>query len=115
MGMPVLAENRAGANGMIGTDLVAKSALAAELLALMSGTRLTHVPYKGSAAALADFEITQWQGFFVPRGTDGAMVARLDQEVVKVLKLPDVIERLQGANDLARYSRLIHDAGIRAE
>ena len=45
----------------------------------------------------------------------GPIVARLNQEVVKALKLPDVIERLQGANDLARYSRLIHDAGIRAE
>ena len=28
--------------------------LAGELLALLTGTQLTHVPYKGSAAALAD-------------------------------------------------------------
>jgi hypothetical protein len=48
-------------------------------------------------------------------GQKGAIVARLNREVVKMPKLPDVIERLQGANDLARYSRLIHDAGIRAE
>jgi tripartite-type tricarboxylate transporter receptor subunit TctC len=96
--------------------------LAGELLALMTRTRLNHIPYKGSAAALADllggqltfmfdtvvtsvpqiyggklrpfavtgprraavlpkvptmaeagfrgFEITQWQGFFAPAGTD---------------------------------------------
>jgi tripartite-type tricarboxylate transporter receptor subunit TctC len=159
--------------------------LAGELLASMSGTQLTHVPYKGSAAALTDllggqisfmfdtvvtsapqvragklrafavsgprraavlpevptldelgfkgFEITQWQGFFAPGGTDRAIVARLHEEIVKALKQPDVVERLekQGGNEIvgntpeqfakviemdrARYSRLIKDRGIKAE
>jgi tripartite-type tricarboxylate transporter receptor subunit TctC len=159
--------------------------LAGELLALMTGTKLTHVPYKGTAAALADllggqlsfmfdtiittsaqakagkvrpfavsslkraaplpdvptlnelglkgFEITQWQGFFAPAGTDRAIIAKLHQEIVKALRQPDVIERLatQGGNDivgstpeefarviqadLAMYAKLIKDAGIKAE
>ena len=159
--------------------------LAGELLALMTGATLTHVPYKGSAAALTDllggqlsftfdtvitaaplakagkvrayavtslkrastlpevpslnelglkgFEITQWQGFFAPTGTDRSIIAKLHQEIVKALKLPDVIERLatQGGNeiigntpeqfakviesDLAMYAKLIKDAGIKAE
>jgi tripartite-type tricarboxylate transporter receptor subunit TctC len=159
--------------------------LAGELLAGMTGTRLNHIPYKGSAAALADllggqlsfmfdtvvtsvpqvqsqklrafavtgprraavlpevptmdelgfkgFEITQWQGFFAPAGTDRAIMARLHQEIVKALKLPDMVERLekQGGNEIvgnapeqfakvieadrARYSRLIKERGIKAE
>ena len=159
--------------------------LAGELLALMTGTKLTHVPYKGTAAALSDllggqlsfmfdtiittsaqakagkvrafavsslkrattlpdiptlnelglkgFEITQWQGFLAPSGTDRAIINRLHQEVVKALRQPDVIERLatQGGNeiigntpeefarviqsDLGMYAKLIKDAGIKAE
>jgi tripartite-type tricarboxylate transporter receptor subunit TctC len=159
--------------------------LAGELLAAMSGTQLNHIPYKGSAAALADllggqisfmfdtvvtsvpyvrekklracavtgprraavlpgvptldelgfkgFEMTQWQGFFAPAGTDRQLVARLHQEIVKALKHPEVVDRLekQGGNEIvgstpeqfakvieadrARYSRLIKDRGIKAE
>jgi tripartite-type tricarboxylate transporter receptor subunit TctC len=157
--------------------------LAGELLGLMTGTKFNHIPYKGSAAALADllggqlsfmfdtvvtsvpqiragklrpfgvsattrsgalpevptleelgykgFEITQWQGFLAPAGTDRAIIARLHQEVVRALKLPDIVERLekQGGNDivgntpeqfaqviqsdLARYAKLIREAGIK--
>jgi tripartite-type tricarboxylate transporter receptor subunit TctC len=36
------------------TGLGGANHLAGEFLAMMTGTRLTHVPYKGSAAALAD-------------------------------------------------------------
>jgi tripartite-type tricarboxylate transporter receptor subunit TctC len=159
--------------------------LAGELLALMTGAKLTHVPYKGTAAALSDllggqlsfmfdtiittsaqakagkvrpfavsslkraptlpdvptldelglkgFEITQWQGFFAPAGTERAIIAKLHQEIVKALRQPDVIDRLatQGGNDiiggtpeqfaraiesdLAMYAKLIKDAGIKAE
>jgi tripartite-type tricarboxylate transporter receptor subunit TctC len=159
--------------------------LAGELYSLMSGTKLTHVPYKGSAAALADllggqlsfmfdtpitsvphlktgklrgyavtslkraaampdiptmdelgfkgFEITQFQGLLAPAGTDRAIVMRLNQETLKALKQPDVIERLatQGGNEivgstpeefaqlinvqLAYYAKLVKDAGVKAE
>lgn len=267
MGVPVLVDNKPGANGMIGTDFVAKAApdgytllldasgplvvnpslyakvpydplkdlipisqattfqyvlvvpaaspinsvqelvaaakakpgalsygstgvgggghLAGELFGLMSGTRLTHVPYKGSAPALADllggqlsftfdtvvtsvpqvkagklrayavsgprraksfpqvptmselgykgFEITQFQGLLAPAKTDPAIIARLHQEMVKALKSPDVIQRLEtdGGNelvgsspsefasqiqsDLALYRKLIKDADIKQE
>jgi len=159
--------------------------LAAELLALMTKTRFNHIPYKGSAPALADllggqlsfmfdtvvtsvphiysgrlrpfavsgpkrasvlpkvptmaeagfrgFDITQWQGFFAPAGTDAKIIEKLNAEIVKALKLPDVVERLekQGGNeivggtpadfaeliadDLRMYSRLIREAGIKPE
>ena len=46
------------------------------------------------------FESTSWQGYFVPAGTPRDAVVRLQLEMVKVLKLPDVIERLRaGGNE----------------
>jgi tripartite-type tricarboxylate transporter receptor subunit TctC len=159
--------------------------LAGELFALMSGTKLIHVPYKGSAPALADllagqlsftfdtvitsvplvragklrayavsgphrakslpdvptlnelgykgFEITQFQGLLAPAKTDPAIIARLHQEVVKALKSPEVVQRLEtdGGNelvggtpaefaaqlqsDLALYRKLIADADIKQQ
>ena len=66
-------------------------------------------------------------------GTPKAIVDRLHREVVRALKMPDVIERLgtQGGNelvgntpeefaqviknDLAKYAKLVKDAGIKTE
>jgi len=179
------AKARPGALTFGSTGIGGGNHLAGELFALMTGTKLTHVPYKGSAAALADllggqlsfmfdtpitsvphlktgklrgyavtgltraaampdiptldelglkgFEITQFQGLLAPGGTDRAIVARLNQEVARVLRQSDVIERLatQGGNEivggtpeefarlisvqLAYYAKLVKDAGVKAE
>jgi tripartite-type tricarboxylate transporter receptor subunit TctC len=79
------------------------------------------------------FEITQFQGLLAPAGTDRAIVARLNQETLKALRQPDVIDRLatQGGNEivggtpeefaqlinlqLAYYAKLVKDAGVKAE
>ncbi|MEF7617299.1 tripartite tricarboxylate transporter substrate binding protein [Aquincola sp. MAHUQ-54] len=79
------------------------------------------------------FDITQFVGLMAPAKTDPAIVRRLHQEVVKALKSPDVIERLQveGGNDLvgstpeafaatitrelAMYRKLVTDAKIQPE
>ena len=49
--------------------------------------------------ALPGFEATTWHGVMVPAGTPDAVVARLHHDIVAVLRLPDVAERLstQGA------------------
>lgn len=167
------------------TGLGGGNHLAGEMLALMTGTKLNHVPYKGSAAAFTDliggtlsvmfdtvitsvpyvadgrlrafgvssnkrssalpnvptldeqglkgFNLTQWQGLMAPKGTDKAIIDKLNAEVLKALKAPEVIERLgkQGGNeivgstpeafaaliksDLEFYTKLITDAGIKPE
>ena len=158
--------------------------LAAELFALTTGTKLNHIPYKGSAAALTDlvggtlpimfdtvitsvpyvadgrlrafgvssnkrssampnvptleelglkgYNLTQWQGLMAPKGTPKDIIDKLNTEVNKALKSPDVIERLdKGGNeivgttpeafatlikaDLELYTKLINDAGIKPE
>ena len=52
------------------------------------------------AETIPGFESTSWQGFFVPAGTPREIVAHLQRETAKVLKLPDVMERLRaGGNE----------------
>ena len=75
------------------------------------------------------FESTSWQGFFVPAGTPREAVLLLQRETAKVLKLPDVQERLRaGGNegvgstpeefearfkaDIAKFAKIIADAKI---
>ena len=81
------------------------------------------------AETLPGFEATSWQGFFVPAGTPREAVLTLQRETAKVLKLPDVQERLRaGGNegvgstpeefdarfraDIAKFAKIIADAKI---
>jgi tripartite-type tricarboxylate transporter receptor subunit TctC len=76
--------------------------------------------------------IVPWAGLFAPAGTPADIVARLNQEVVKALKSPDVREAAAGFGfelygntpeefsaaikaDMARTSKIIRDAGIKPE
>jgi tripartite-type tricarboxylate transporter receptor subunit TctC len=159
--------------------------LSGELFNLMTSTKAIHVPYTGSALALAallggqinymfdtvitavpqlkagklraigvtgarrasalpdvptlnelglkGYELTQWQAVVAPGGTPRAIVDKLNREVVRALKMPDVIDRLatQGGNelvgntpaefaqvirdDLAKYAKLVKAAGIKPQ
>jgi tripartite-type tricarboxylate transporter receptor subunit TctC len=81
------------------------------------------------AETIPGFESTSWQGYFVPAGTPREIVLRLQQETAKVLKLPDVVERLRaGGNegvgsppedfdarfraDIVKFAKIIADAKI---
>jgi len=76
------------------------------------------------------YEATGWHGIFAPRGTPGAIVQRLNTEIVRILAVPEVkaIWTKQGMGtsaatsaELAKrvradhdfYGRLIRDAGIK--
>jgi tripartite-type tricarboxylate transporter receptor subunit TctC len=86
--------------------------------------------------AIAEFvpgyEMTGWQGILVPAGTPHAIVNRLSQEITKIVRQPDVQQRLIGMGadpvgstpeefsrfrkaELAKLSKLMSQAGIKAE
>jgi tripartite-type tricarboxylate transporter receptor subunit TctC len=88
---------------------------------------MPNVPTVGET--IPGFESTSWQGYFVPAGTPREVVLRLQQEMAKVVKLPDVIERLKtGGNegvgstpeefdrvfrsDIVKFAKIIADAKI---
>jgi tripartite-type tricarboxylate transporter receptor subunit TctC len=161
--------------------------LAGEVLKGMTGTQMTHVPFKGGGPALtalagnevtfgftsmpsamplinakrvrpiavtsekrmaalpstptmteagvpppAGLDIREWYGVIVPSATPAAIINRLNAEMVKVFKRPDVQTRLtemgaeyvgsspqelskQLANDVRTWAKWVKDAGVRVE
>src|SRR6185295_4850264 len=47
-----------------------------------------------TSPTLKDYEAGSWYGFAAPAGTSKDIVGRLNTEALKVLKLPDVKDRL---------------------
>jgi tripartite-type tricarboxylate transporter receptor subunit TctC len=47
-----------------------------------------------SEAGLAGYEVGSWQGVFAPAGTPPEIVRRLNAEIVKIINLPEVREKL---------------------
>ncbi len=77
-------------------------------------------------------EVNAWYGVFAPAGTPQAVVARLNQEINEVLKMPDVRAKLNGAGlevlggsaqvlagfmreDDARYGVIARELNIKAD
>jgi tripartite-type tricarboxylate transporter receptor subunit TctC len=157
--------------------------LSGELFNLTAGTKLTHVPYKGSSQAMIDllggqiqmmfenlpgatgyiksgklrglavtsarpssalpelptvaqtlpgFEVVAWFGVFAPTGTPAAAMARLNNDMDRALKMPELRERYTqvgaeaiggspadlgkfAADDLAKWTRVIKQAGIKVQ
>jgi len=141
-----LAKQKPGALNYASAGVGSPAHLAGEMLNLLAGIKLTHIPYKGAGPALFDviadnaqlmitspiaagahmnggrvralattgaernpalpalptiadtvpgYEISQSWGIVVPAGTSPAIVARLSDAMVKVMHLPDVMERVQ--------------------
>ena len=83
-------------------------------------------------AGFPQFEAINWGAYVVPAATPAAAVTRLNTELVRVLKLPEIQDkfRAQGQSavpgtpdqlaallqsESARYSKVVKEAGIRAE
>ena len=90
------------------------------------------VPTVAEASGVKDFDIALWQGFFAPRGTPQAIVARLHAEINKALLLPEVQSRLLEAgaevttistdefaafakSESAKFLRIIKDGNLKPE
>ena len=81
---------------------------------------------------LPGYEQSAWHGLLAPAGTPDAVIARLNTEVGRLLRSPDVLEKfaVQGIDviggspadlaafirqDLAKYANLVKTAGIRID
>ena len=82
--------------------------------------------------ALPGFEANTWHGVVVPAGTPATIVARLNREIVAILHLPDVVERLSGQGaeavgstpeefaayiraETVKWARVVRESGAKAE
>ena len=67
-------------------------------LAVTTATRSSIAPDVPTLAesGLPGFEVGSWQGVFAPAGTPPDIVRRLNAEIVRILGLPDVKEKLAG-------------------
>jgi tripartite-type tricarboxylate transporter receptor subunit TctC len=106
-----------------------------KLLAVSTAKRSTaapDVPTVAEASGVKDFDIALWQGFFAPRGTPAAVVAKLHAEINKTLQLPEVRSKLLEAGaevntisidefaaftktESAKFLRIIKDANLKPE
>jgi len=80
-------------------------------------------------AGIPDYDVTSWAGLFAPAGTPKEIVARLNDEVAKIIGNPDVRAKIAVTgfdaftgppetlaafvqSELVNWSKLIKDAGI---
>ena len=67
-------------------------------------------------AGIKDYEAGSWYGFAAPAGTPNEVIARLNTEMLKVLKQPDVKERLDRAGfEIISSSPQEYEAFVRSE
>jgi tripartite-type tricarboxylate transporter receptor subunit TctC len=78
------------------------------------------------------YEMVLWIGVFAPAGTPREVVSKLNAEVVRIVRLPDIREKLDGMGvdplgntseqtaewirrEIARYGPVVKAANIKAE
>src|SRR5262245_18263493 len=106
-----------------------------KLLAVSTGKRsgiAPEVPTVAEAAGIQGFDIALWQGFFAPRATPKEIVERLNGEINKILRDPEVKDTLlqQGADitpmsvdefgaftraEIAKFQAIIQEVGLKPE
>jgi tripartite-type tricarboxylate transporter receptor subunit TctC len=67
-------------------------------LAVTSSKRMAALPEVPTLAesGFKNFEVLEWNGFFVPKGTPKEVVARLNKEIKSAIKDPATRKRLEG-------------------
>lgn len=103
-------------------------------LAVTSAHRVGQMPELPtmSEAGVPGYEMTLWVSFFAPAGTPGAIVSKLNAEIARIVRLPDINEKLLASgveplgntseqlaemisNEIARYRPVVQAANIKVE
>jgi tripartite-type tricarboxylate transporter receptor subunit TctC len=103
-------------------------------LAVTSATRIAPLPDVPTIAesGVPGYEVTSWYGMLAPARTPRAIIDKLNAEIAKAVKAPELRERLlsEGAmpvgntpeqfaafiqRELTRWAKVIKDAGIKVE
>jgi tripartite-type tricarboxylate transporter receptor subunit TctC len=104
-------------------------------IALTSAKRHASLPEVGTfaEAGITGFDISAWYGLLAPAGTDKAVVARVHDEVVRILATPEMKERFQTTiggdavgntpaqfaadirSDIERWGKIVKQTGIKLE
>ncbi|WCM93114.1 tripartite tricarboxylate transporter substrate binding protein [Acidovorax sp. NCPPB 2350] len=106
-----------------------------KLLAVTTGKRIPLAPELPTMieSGVAGFEMSSWQAVYAPKGTPKPIVQRLNAEIVKALKQPDVQAKLQDqlgmtivgsppeelaahmAKEIPRWAALVKKSGASAD
>lgn len=85
-----------------------------------------------SEAGVSGFSVLDWQGLFTTAKTPADIVNKLNAETVRILALPDVVERLTAAGvdiqttspkawgdfvaaEISKWGKVVKDAGVKVE
>ena len=96
---------------------------------LTNGAEASEIPTIAESG-LAGYDMTNWYGMLVPASTQRDVIVKLNAEVARILKLPDLTNRLADdgmtvvastpgefadflARETAKFSRVIETAGIK--
>ncbi|MBV7539723.1 tripartite tricarboxylate transporter substrate binding protein [Acidovorax sp. sic0104] len=106
-----------------------------KLLAVTTGQRITIAPELPTMieSGIPGFEMSSWQAIYAPKGTPRPIIQRLNAEIVKALKQPDVKAKLTDqlameivgstpeelrdhmAKEIPRWAALVKKSGATAE
>ena len=103
-------------------------------LAVTTAQRVEQLPQLPTFAesGYPEYEINSWQAFFAPAGTPSDIVMKINGEIGRILKLPDMRDRLAGLgavsvgstpeqsralvkSEIAKWARVVKAAGIRVD
>jgi len=121
---------------LLATELVLGSQIKAGKLRALAVTTAQRSPALPDLPAIGElvpgYAVDGWAGMWAPAGTPKEIIARLNQSVARILKLPEVQERLRAggaepahstpegfaqaiARDIATWSKVVKDGNIKVE